>query len=142
MDTFAYDRYSVNDLNLSLYGSGIFSEPGGAVLLSFDDATVDSFLIGNVQTYVRMDGDTVNVDYFDISHENYSLSLSGSARDFTTFTLNSMQGRYMNEDVYLLDSVSFPSVTTVFPFRVLIFFTVMPFCTERWTQSATPSGGM
>ncbi|MDZ7821184.1 MAG: hypothetical protein U5N26_04885 [Candidatus Marinimicrobia bacterium] len=142
VDTFAYDRYSVNDLNLSLYGSGIFSEPGGAVLLSFDDATVDSFLIGNVQTYVRMDGDTVNVDYFDISHENYSLSLSGSARDFTTFTLNSMQGRYMNEDVYLLDSVSFPSVTTVFPFRVLIFFTVMPFCTERWTQSATPSGGM
>lgn len=107
LDTLTYDRYAMNNLNLSLYSNNILTDPRGALLVSFENAFLDSSLIGDVQTYIRMDEDSVHLDYFDVTHDNYSLSLAGNVKDFTKFTINSMQGRYMEEDVYLLDSVSF-----------------------------------
>ncbi len=107
LDTLKYDVYTVNNLNVSLFSNKIVSDPGGGVLISFENAALDSFLIGSVQTYVRMEKDMIHIDYFDISHENYKLNLSGSINDFKEFTVQTMSGTYQGEDVYLLDPVSF-----------------------------------
>jgi hypothetical protein len=107
LDTLKYDIYTVNNLNVSLFSNKIVSDPGGGVLISFENAALDSFLIGSVQTYVRMEKDMIHIDYFDISHENYKLNLSGSINDFKEFMVQTMFGTYQGEDVYLLDPVSF-----------------------------------
>ncbi len=107
LDTLKYDAYTVNNLNVSLFSNKIISNPSGGVLISFENAAIDSFLIGSVQTYVRMDKDIVHMDYFEISHENYKLNLSGSIKDFKEFKIQTLTGTYQGEDVYLLDPVSF-----------------------------------
>ncbi|MCF7833143.1 MAG: AsmA-like C-terminal region-containing protein, partial [Candidatus Marinimicrobia bacterium] len=107
LDTLKYDIYTVNNLNVSLFSNKIVTDPSGGVLISFENAALDSFLIGSVQTYVRMDEDTIQIDYFEISHENYKLNLSGSIRDLKEFTIQNLSGTYQGENVYLLDPVSF-----------------------------------
>ncbi len=107
LDTLKYDIYTVNNLNVSLFSNKTISDPGGGVLISFENASLDSFLIGSVQTYVRMEEDTIQIDYFEISHENYKLNLSGSIRDLKEFTIQNLSGTYQGENVYLLDPVSF-----------------------------------
>jgi autotransporter translocation and assembly factor TamB len=107
LDTLKYDVLEVSKLNVSLFSNKTISEPGGAVLISFENAVYDSFLIGSLQTYVRVKQDSVLLDYFDISNEYYSMSLSGSIVDFKEFTINSMKGEYQSEEVFLLDPVTF-----------------------------------
>jgi hypothetical protein len=107
LDTLKYDIYTINNLNVSLFSNKTISDPGGGVLISFENAALDSFLIGSVQTYVRMEEDMIHIDYLDISHENYKLNLSGSIQDFKEFTIQNLSGIYQGEDVYLLDPVFF-----------------------------------
>jgi len=107
LDTLKYDIYTINNLNVSLFSNKIISEPGGGVLISFENAVIDSFLIGSVQTYVRVDKNMIHLDYFEVSHEKYKLNLSGSIKDFKEFTIQTLSGTYQGEDVYLLDPVSF-----------------------------------
>ena len=107
LDTLVYDIYKINNLNVSLYSNKIISNPQGGVLISFENAVVDSFLIGSLETYVRVDEDMIYMDYLEISHENYLINLSGSIKDFKEFTINTMEGKYQGQDVYLLDTLSF-----------------------------------
>ena len=107
LDTLKYDAYLVNNMNISLFSNHTISEPGGALLVSFENAAIDSFLIGSVQTYVRVEEDSIFLDYLDISHENYNMSLSAFVSNFKVFTIETMQGQYLGEDIYLLDPVTF-----------------------------------
>jgi autotransporter translocation and assembly factor TamB len=107
LDTLKYDAYTVNNLNASLFSNKTISQPGGAVLVSFENAAIDSFMIGSVQTYVRVEEDSIFLDYLDITHENYNMSLSAKVGDLKEFTVETMQGQYLGEDVYLLDPVTF-----------------------------------
>jgi autotransporter translocation and assembly factor TamB len=107
LDSLRYDVFKMKKLNLSLFSKKTISEPGGALLVSFQDAFVDSIELGSVQTYLMMKDDFIKLDYFDISHENYNFRLSGTIEDLKEFKINKMQGVYRGEDVYLLEPVQF-----------------------------------
>lgn len=107
LDDLYYDKLHLRNLNLSLFGNRILSHPDGALLMSFDHAEFDSLQLGSVETYIRIDNETVVLDYLDLNYDNYDLSMSGSIRNFSDFSLSRMQGSYMNQSVYLLDTVSF-----------------------------------
>ncbi|MBN2781341.1 MAG: translocation/assembly module TamB domain-containing protein [Candidatus Marinimicrobia bacterium] len=107
LDTLIYDIYKVNNLNFSLYAKQLISQHKGGMLVSFENASVDSFLIGSVETYIRMDQDRIYLDYLDITHDNYYMNVAGSIRDFKEFSINRLKGTYQDQDVYLLDTVSF-----------------------------------
>lgn len=107
LDSLNYNDYAVNNLNVSLFSKQTISQPGGALLVSFENAMIDSFPIGEVQTYIRVEEDMVYLDYFDINSENYNMSFSGDIKDFREFSINELKGSYQDEDIYLLDPVTF-----------------------------------
>lgn len=107
MNDLFYDRLHLQNLNMSLFGNRIVSDPGGALLMSFDHAALDSLPLGAAETYIRMDEGLIMLDYLDLSHENYDLRMSGSISHYTDFSVTGLQGSYMNQSVYLLDTVSF-----------------------------------
>lgn len=106
LDTLHYDRISLFNTNISLFGNRILKNPSGAFLMSFDHASIDSFLIGAVETYIRVDKDLISLDYLDLSSEQYNISMAGSIRDFRDFRITSLQGTYMDQNIYLLDTLS------------------------------------
>ncbi|MEA2077245.1 MAG: hypothetical protein U9O95_04435 [Candidatus Marinimicrobia bacterium] len=107
LDTLKYETYTVNNLNVSLFSNKTISQPGGAVLVSFENATIDSFMIGSLQSYIRVEENMVYLDYLDLSHENYLMNMSGSIKDLKEFTVQTLKGQYQGEDIYLLDPVTF-----------------------------------
>ena len=107
LDTLMYAAFTMQNMNVSLFSNQIITNPGGGVLISFENAYIDSLEIGSVETYIRVDKDLITVDYFDIEHENYAMNLSGSVRDLKDFNINTIRGKYMNQDVYLLSPASF-----------------------------------
>ncbi|MBW6457730.1 MAG: translocation/assembly module TamB domain-containing protein, partial [FCB group bacterium] len=107
LDTLIYEPYSIQNMNVSLFSNQIMSNPGGGVLISFENGYIDSLETGSVETYIHVDKDLITVDYFDIEHENYVMSLSGSVKDLKDFSIKTMRGKYLNQDVYLLSPASF-----------------------------------
>ncbi len=107
LDTLKYNNINVENLNVSLFSKNTITQPGGALLVSMDNFGVDSITLGEIQTYVHMQEDFIELDYLDIAHENYNLSLSGTVDNYSKFVINRMQGVYQGEEVYLLEPVSF-----------------------------------
>lgn len=107
LDTLNFGKLNLNKLNLSFFSKNTISEPGGALLLTMKEVYIDSIELGSVQTYVYMKEDLIKLDYLDIIHEDYNLSLAGTIRDYKEFTIKKMKGVYRGEDVYLLDPVTF-----------------------------------
>lgn len=106
LDTLRYDRVSLYNTNISLFGNRIVKSPSGAFLISFDQAMIDSLPIGAAEAYIRMDKDLISLDYLEMASSNYHISMSGSIRDFRDFRINSLQGTYMDQSIYLLDTLS------------------------------------
>ncbi|MFA6617647.1 MAG: hypothetical protein WCT23_01070 [Candidatus Neomarinimicrobiota bacterium] len=107
LDTLDIGKINLNDLTVSFFSKNTISEPGGALLITMKEVNLDSLKLGSIQSYVYMREDLIKLDYLDIIHEDYNLSLAGSIRDYKEFKINKMQGVYRGEDVYLLDPVTF-----------------------------------
>ena len=107
LDSLKYAEISTHNLNVSLFSKNTISEPGGALLISTEDVVIDSFEFGDIQTYVHMQEDSIALDYFDVIHEDYNLSLAGAVGNYRHFKIDKMQGVYQGEEVYLLEPISF-----------------------------------
>lgn len=107
LDTLNYANLNLKELNVSVFSKNTITEPGGALLITMEDVSIDSIELGDIQTYVHMQEKEIDLDYLDIIHQDYNLSLSGAINDYKEFKINKLQGVYQGEDVYLLEPVTF-----------------------------------